>query len=52
MAERKREWQVFLENRDAMIEALKRGECDGILSAPEALWTAPGSATRMTMAAG
>jgi hypothetical protein len=32
-ADHKSEWQVFLENRDAVIEALKRGECDGILPA-------------------
>ena len=33
MKDRKREWQVFIENRDEVIQALERGECDGILPA-------------------
>lgn len=33
MADHQREWQVFVENREAVLEALKRGECDGILPA-------------------
>ncbi len=33
MADHQREWRIFIENREAVIEALKRGECDGILPA-------------------
>jgi hypothetical protein len=33
MAERERKWQVFIENRDAVIDALRQGRCDGILPA-------------------
>ena len=33
MADHQREWQIFIENRDAVIEALKQGQCDGILPA-------------------
>jgi hypothetical protein len=33
MAGREREWQVFIENRDAVVNALKQGRCDGILPA-------------------
>ena len=33
MAERAREWQIFVENRDAVVSALKQGHCDGILPA-------------------
>jgi len=33
MAEREREWQVFVENRQAVVEALEQGKCTGILPA-------------------
>lgn len=33
MADRQDDWQIFIENREAVIEALQRGECDGILPA-------------------
>jgi hypothetical protein len=33
ITEHKREWKVFVENREAVIEALKRGKCVGILPA-------------------
>jgi len=33
MANHQREWQVFVENREAVLEALTRGECGGILPA-------------------
>jgi hypothetical protein len=33
MAEHEQEWQIFIENREAVIEALRRGECEGILPA-------------------
>ena len=33
MAEHRQEWQVFIENREAVIESLRHGECDGILPA-------------------
>lgn len=33
MAEHQKAWQIFIENREAVVEALKRGECDGILPA-------------------
>jgi hypothetical protein len=33
MAERERAWQIFLENRQAVVEALEQGECTGILPA-------------------
>jgi len=33
MKERQRQWFIFVENRQAVIEALTRGECDGLLPA-------------------
>jgi len=33
MKEHERQWQIFVHNREAVIEALQRGECDGILPA-------------------
>ena len=33
MVDHKDEWRVFIENRDEVITALERGECDGILPA-------------------
>lgn len=33
MADHQKAWQVFVENREAVIEALERGECAGILPA-------------------
>jgi hypothetical protein len=33
MAEHQKEWQIFTENRGAVIESLKAGECEGILPA-------------------
>jgi hypothetical protein len=33
MAERERAWQIFLENRQAVVEALEQGECTAILPA-------------------
>lgn len=33
MAEQQREWQIFIENLEAVIEALRQGECEGILPA-------------------
>jgi len=33
MNEHQRQWFIFVENREAVIEALTRGECDGILPA-------------------
>ena len=33
MGNREETWRIFLENRDAVIAALERGECDGILPA-------------------
>ncbi len=33
MNERERQWQIFVHNREAVIEALRRGECEGILPA-------------------
>ena len=33
MNERERQWQIFVHNREAVLEALRRGECDGILPA-------------------
>jgi len=33
MAERERAWRVFVENREAVLEALQHGQCDGILPA-------------------
>ena len=33
MAEQEGDWQIFIENREAVVEALKRGECEGILPA-------------------
>lgn len=33
MADHGREWRVFIENREAVIAALERGECEGILPA-------------------
>jgi len=33
MADHQHDWQIFIENREAVIEPLKRGECDGILPA-------------------
>jgi len=33
MADHQRAWQVFIENREAVIAALERGECAGILPA-------------------
>ena len=33
MAEHERAWQIFLENRQAVVEALEQGECTGILPA-------------------
>jgi hypothetical protein len=35
MADHHREWQVFIENNEMVIKALKRGECDGILPAAQ-----------------
>ena len=31
MAEHEGEWQIFIENREVVIEALRRGECEGSL---------------------
>ena len=39
MADHQREWQVFIENSETVIEALKHGECDGILPAARGFWT-------------
>ena len=33
MADRKQEWRIFRWNREAVVESLKKGECDGILPA-------------------
>jgi len=33
MADRKSEWHIFVENRDRVVQALQRGECDGVLPA-------------------
>ncbi|MGD2207727.1 MAG: hypothetical protein PVH17_13210, partial [Anaerolineae bacterium] len=33
MADREREWRIFRLNREAVVESLERGECDGILPA-------------------
>jgi hypothetical protein len=33
MAEHQRAWEIFVENREAVIAALERGECAGILPA-------------------
>lgn len=33
MNEHQRQWFIFIENREAVIEALRQGECDGILPA-------------------
>lgn len=33
MAEHRRAWQIFVENREAVVAALQRGECAGILPA-------------------
>src|SRR4030042_6349860 len=33
MVDHKDEWRVFIEDRDEVIPALERGECDGILPA-------------------
>jgi hypothetical protein len=33
MAEHQREWEIFVENREAVLAALERGECAGILPA-------------------
>jgi len=33
MNERERQWQIFVRNRETAIEALRPGECDGIIPA-------------------